>query len=391
MKVIEKIKVDSEQNNKQLSDDSKKHKRKVSVYWIFIIVYAVIIIALNLLSRIKSFSDYYDDNIFRYISQPYCRLTGLFPFSVGEILIPLAIIIVLVAVVTLILLPFLRKKARFKKFAGRYLKSTLAFVLTVAAVMTLNCNILYSTSKLDINGHSNKKYTVDEIEALRNHIVDQCNKLSSKMDRDKNGFVIYGGDVSNDVKTALNNLSEEFPRLGGYYPNAKPVMGSYFMYQAGIIGVYFPFTMEANYNTYTSTTYTPEVIAHELSHLKGYIYEDEANFIAYLACIRSDNNMLKYSGYLSVLNYTNNDYYDCVNEERYSEQIAIDKKVAFDNYCYDAETAKFLKEKKSVIKDEVVENISDTITDTYLDYYEAEPNYSEVTLLMLQYYDGILY
>ena len=388
MEVIEKTQVITEE---AANSDGKKKKTRLSKYWLFVIISSAVIVSLNLLSRIASFSDWYDDNIFRYISQPYCRLTGLFPFSVGEILIPLAMLIVISAIVTLILLPFLRKKQGFKKFAGKLLKSTLALVLTVAFVMTLNCNILYSTSKLDINGNRGKKYKADDIEALRNYVVEQCNELSEKMERDENGYVIYNGDVSKDVKAALNNLSDEFPRLQGYYPNAKPVMGSYFMYQAGIIGVYFPFTMEANYNTYTSVTYTPEVIAHELSHLKGYIYEDEANFIAYLACINSDNDMLKYSGYLSVLNYTNNDYYDCVDEDRYREQIAIDKKVSFDNYCYDAETQKFLKEKKSVIKDEVMENISDTITDTYLDYYEAEPNYSEVTLLMLQYYDGVLY
>ena len=388
MEVIEKTQVITEE---AANSDGKKKKRRLSKYWLFVIISSAVIVSLNLLSRIASFSDWYDDNIFRYISQPYCRLTGLFPFSVGEILIPLAMLIVISAIVTLILLPFLRKKQGFKKFAGKLLKSTLALVLTVAFVMTLNCNILYSTSKMDINGNRGKKYKADDIEALRNYVVEQCNELSEKMERDENGYVIYNGDVSKDVKAALNNLSDEFPRLQGYYPNAKPVMGSYFMYQAGIIGVYFPFTMEANYNTYTSVTYTPEVIAHELSHLKGYIYEDEANFIAYLACINSDNDMLKYSGYLSVLNYTNNDYYDCVDEDRYREQIAIDKKVSFDNYCYDAETRKFLKEKKSVIKDEVMENISDTITDTYLDYYEAEPNYSEVTLLMLQYYDGVLY
>ena len=388
MEVIEKTKLETELDTTE-GNSNNKIKHKLSKYWLIMIIYSVIIVSL--LAKITSLSDCYDDNIFRYISQPYCRLTGLFPFSVGEVLIPLAMLIVLVAVVTLILLPFLRKKDGFKKFANKYLKSTLAFVLTVAFIMTLNCNILYCTSKLDINGHKDKKYTADDIEALRNYVVAQCNNLSEKMGRDENGYVVYDGDVSKDVKAALNNLSDEFPRLNGYYPNAKPVMGSYFMYQSGIIGVYFPFTMEANYNTYTSATYTPEVIAHELSHLKGYIYEDEANFIAYLACINSDNDMLKYSGYLSVLNYTNNDYYDCVDDERYSEQIAVDKKVSFDNYCYDTETQKFLKEKKSVIKDEVMENISDTITDTYLDYYEAEPNYSEVTLLMLQYYDGVLY
>ena len=389
MKTLEKENAIEKQNEEKSETASKK--TKLSRYWIFLIIYGLVIISLNLLAKIKAFSDFYDDNIFRFISQPYCRFTGLFPFSVGEFAIALAILIAAAAVVILILIPFLRKKKGFKKFASVYLKSFAVFVLTIFLVMTLNCNILYCTSKLEFNGHGDKKYGVDDIEVLRNYVVEHCNTLSQKMQRDKNGYVVYDGNVSNDVKTALNALSEDFPRLNGYYPNAKPVIGSYFMYQARIIGVYFPFTMEANYNTYMSTTYTPSVIAHELSHLKGYIYEDEANFIAYLACVSSGNEMLEYSGYLGVLNYINNDYYACVDEERYLEQIPIGEIAAFDNYCYDAETAKFLKEKKSVIKDEVMENISDTITDTYLDYYEAEPNYSEVTLLMLQYYDGILY
>lgn len=393
MEVKEKIGYTEEEhiNSPESTDKENRRKRKISKYWFFTIIYAAIIIGLNLLARIKSFSNFYDDYIFRFISEPYCRLTGLFPFSVGEILIPLAMLIVLVAVVLLILLPFLRKKQGFKKFANVYLKSVLTFVLTVVLVMTLNCNILYCTSRLEFNGNGDKKYTVDEIEILRNYVVEQCNELSLKMERDENGFVVYDGDVSAEVKEALMGLSQEFPRFSGYYPDAKPVMGSYFMYQAGIIGVYFPFSMEANYNTYTSTTYAPNVIAHELAHLKGYIYEDEANFMSYLACTGSDNDMLRYSGYLSVLNYINNDYYACTDDERYSKQPAISQAVSFDNYCYDSETWKFLTEKKSIIKDEVVESVSDTITDTYLDFYEAEPNYSEVTLLMLQYYDGVLY
>ncbi len=393
VEVKEKIDYAAEKNERDSKNIKVKNgkKKRIKKYWIFTIIYAFVIIALNLLAKIKSFSDFYTDHIFHVVSEPYCRLTGLFPFSVGEFLIPLAMLILMAAVVVLILLPFLRKKSGFRRFANRYLKSVLTFVMTVVMIMTLNCNILYSTSKLEFNGHGDKKYTVDEIEVLRNYVVENCNELSLTMERDENGSVIYGGDVSSDVKTALHGIAGEFPRFNGYYPNAKPVFGSYFMYQAGIIGVYFPFSMEANYNTYTSVTYAPNVIAHELAHLKGYIYEDEANFMSYLACTKSDNDMLRYSGYLSVLGYINNDYYECVNDERYRNQPAISQTVASDNYSYDSETWKFLTEKKSVIKDEVMESVNETITDTYLDLYEAEPNYSEVTLLMLQYYDGILY
>ena len=43
----------------------------------------------------------------------------------------------------------------------------------------------------------------------------------------------------------------------------------------------------------------PHTICHELSHLKGFMREDEANFIGYLACIGSDSPDFRYSGYLT--------------------------------------------------------------------------------------------
>jgi IMP dehydrogenase len=48
----------------------------------------------------------------------------------------------------------------------------------------------------------------------------------------------------------------------------------------------------------------PFTICHELSHFKGFMREDEANFIAYLACNSSDSAEFKYSGKLNALIYT---------------------------------------------------------------------------------------
>lgn len=75
-----------------------------------------------------------------------------------------------------------------------------------------------------------------------------------------------------------------------------------------MLGYYFPFSMEANYNKVAYVTNLPVTMCHELAHLKGYIQEDEANFIGFLACISSDDLLFQYSGYLSVLNYVNNDF-----------------------------------------------------------------------------------
>ena len=65
--------------------------------------------------------------------------------------------------------------------------------------------------------------------------------------------------------------------------------------------------MEANYNNVMNEIQKPSTMCHELAHLRGYILEDEANFIAYLACVQSEDVFFEYSGYLSVLSYLNSD------------------------------------------------------------------------------------
>ena len=50
----------------------------------------------------------------------------------------------------------------------------------------------------------------------------------------------------------------------------------------------------------------PHTMCHELSHLKGFMREDEANFIGYLACIASENPAFQYSGYLTGWVYAGN-------------------------------------------------------------------------------------
>ena len=50
----------------------------------------------------------------------------------------------------------------------------------------------------------------------------------------------------------------------------------------------------------------PHTICHELSHLRGFMREDEANFIGFLACIGSEDPEYRYSGYLSGWIYAGN-------------------------------------------------------------------------------------
>ncbi len=362
-------------------------KKRLSRFWIFIIVYAGIALLLNVLALWQGFCDFYTDRLFWLSSAIYSRITGLFPFSVGEVLIALLVPVLLAALVLAVCMIFLRKRKRFMHFCNRYYKVLLTLALTVVMLMTLNCTILYRCSKLEVNGNGDKTYTYEDVVKLRNFIVEQCNELAEQVPRDESGYMAYDEQLDEKVVDALHAISGEYPRMAGYYPDAKAMFGSYFMYQSHTLGVYFPFTMEANYNKYISESVRAATIAHELSHLKGYIYENEANFIAFIACTASEDTAVQYSGYLSVLDYVENDAADYVDA---SADVQVSELVQRDNVIYTYETREALEAEEPVIDSEIVHSISDTFTQSYLDYYNAEANYAEVTQLLLQYYDGKL-
>jgi hypothetical protein len=117
----------------------------------------------------------------------------------------------------------------------------------------------------------------------------------------------------------MENLAKTYPVLDVYYPRPKPVAGSRFWLSTGLItGVYSPFTLEANFNSDAPESDRPHTICHELSHLTGFMREDEANFIAYLACRESDNPDFAYSGCLSAITHLVNAYYKSVDSDTYS-------------------------------------------------------------------------
>lgn len=117
--------------------------------------------------------------------------------------------------------------------------------------------------------------------------------------------------------------------------------------------------------------------------------------IGFLACINSDDPFLQYCGYLSVLNYVNNDFYDSIggNMSTYKSHVRISDTVADDNIFLTREEWQTV-EKKSVIKTSTVKTVSSTLMDTTLKLNGVEEGvqqYNNVVELLLKYYDGELY
>lgn len=270
---------------------------------------------------------------------------------------------------------------------------TFAWILVaVALIMTLNCFILYHASTFSEKyfGIDTEEYTFEDLVQLRNHVVEKCNELSKQIPRDKKGLICYSGDMARVAKQTMRKLGEEYENLSGFYPNPKPLASSDFMSQQYMCGYYFPFSMEANYNDVMYVMNMPSTFCHELAHLKGYIYEDEANFISYLACIGAEDIYFEYSGYLSVLYYVDNDFYDAIGKDReaYFEQVNILPQVHEDAIFLTKEEWDRIED-KAVLDTEIVDAASDAFTDTTLKLNGVSDgmiSYSRVVKLLLQYH-----
>lgn len=412
-------------------------KTQTKIYFIII----GIVVLLNVIAwSSEAFCDWYIRYVFPVWVNTYGRLTGLFPFSVGEWLIVAGVFLVIAAVILMIASAFrwiirrcrachvdkqdecssashvtrpsvTRGRGRFDKFCCGFYTFFAWVLLAVFVLMTLNCTILYhatpfsekyfATEKAtdDVNENTDtgntaetekSTYTLRDLTALRNMLVEKCNELSGQMQRTEEGEIIYEGNMGKKAISDMQALGENYDALQGFYPMPKPLYFSDFVSQQYMLGYYFPFSMEANYNKVAYVTNLPVTMCHELAHLKGYIQEDEANFIGFLACISSDDLLFQYSGYLSVLNYVNNDFYEAVGEdyERYMAEVQIDRQVYEDAVFVRKEDWDRI-EKEAVVDTEVVDAVSTGFVETSLKLNGVDDGmvaYSRVVGLLLQWY-----
>jgi hypothetical protein len=125
-------------------------------------------------------------------------------------------------------------------------------------------------------------------------------------------------ELAKQAGKAFEALSADYPVLGGNYAAPKPILLSKLMSQTEITGIFFPFTMEANVNVDVPDYSIPATMLHELAHLRGFMREDEANYLAYLAGMKSDQVELQYSSTMLALVISGNALYD-KNPELYSK------------------------------------------------------------------------
>lgn len=364
--------------------------KKNTIICIGIIIF---ISVLNFMSvYIKGFADIYRKYVFVHISSIFSRITNIFRYSVGEVMITMGVFIVLMGLI--IFIAGFMKYKWLKSLRRIYFKIVVYILIFIYATETLNCFVLYHTTTIENTLYKDIDLSSDISDGERlinvyNTVVDNINKLSSKMKRDSDGDLIKNYSY-NECKAALRNISDRFTCLSGYYPSPKEIYYSDIMTQQYLAGIYFPFSMEANYNKLMYISNMPSTICHELSHLKGYIRENEANYLSFVACIESDNEFLQYSGYLSVFYYLLDDIETYTTEEEKTNMHKIDKR-AYDDTIFVKEEVFNEIEEKSFVSTDTLSDATDKFIDSNLKINgvtSGMDNYNEVVRLLIFYYFG---
>lgn len=368
----------------------KKIKKPKLSTWVLLFVFALCPV-LNIVAwKSESFCNWYTQNIFPVWTNLYGRLTSLVPFSFGEMLIAVALVGIPLSLILLIVL-LITKRGKRKKVLRVYGFTYLWIIAFVALTETLNCFILYHCSSFaKLNDIPERQHTVSQLEQLAEELITKTNELAVKVNRDDKGQFVLTADLNDTAKKAMQNLGDEFPSLKGYYVTPKAVKSSYFMSQQYLMGIYFPFSMEANYNRLMYPSNLPDTVCHELAHTKGFIREDEASFIAFLACSRSDNTEYQYSGYLNALKYVLDKVSENSADEKQQSLVdMISGEVAADIVGNSSYWQTVQEEDKGLISSKTVAEVSDKAMEASLKLNGVEDgkkSYGRMVDLLLNYY-----
>lgn len=363
-------------------DKSQIEKRLVKAGVVLLAMSGILLVAAR---TMDGFAEWYSRVIYPVCVNTLGRSMGVFPFSVSEILLYLLLTVCLLWIIRSVFLYCAAKKREKRMKQGVISLFLLASILFFLYVV--NCGVNYYRETFSESaGIKIEEYSVEELKEVCQWLTDEVNERSDMVKRDEKGLMTLDEvDVEQEAVISMKNLGEEYAVLRGYYPKPKPLLNHWILSIQNLTGVYSPFTVEANYNHGMVDYNIPFTACHELSHLRGFMEEKEANYIGFLACLGADVEEFRYSGYLMGWIYCTNVLYEEDYEAWEELRGELKDSVLQDLRANSSFWAKY---------DTAVAEVSDKINDTYLKangQQDGVESYDRmVDLIVTEYMNGNL-
>ena len=233
------------------------------------------------------------------------NISGIIPVSLAEILVVVFVVRQLSGVIK----GFSQVRNDDRQFSNAVAAGVLRLGADVGIVVTtfyLLWGFNYARPSLEVRQQWNGSHAqVEELTRLAQEMINAANfEYVSITGSEDLGQPTTGPQhatlveqLSTCWKSAEGILGLPRSALFGF-GNPKRSWASLVLDYGQTSGFYFPWTGEANYKRGTPDVSTPQVIAHEMSHQRGFAREDEANFAGYLAASLSDESYPRYSAYV---------------------------------------------------------------------------------------------
>lgn len=366
-------------------------KRKIKIKdWFLLCPFRHVLCALGLILIGAYFALRDNTRLMEALGSGFVRLwhrfySGLFdflPLSMAEVLIVAGVLAALVYII-FTAVQLIRKGEKLKRLYHLAMTVLAAFSAIYGGFCLLWGVYYYAPDFETQSGLLSQPISTEQLETVTRYFTGLANEYGKQVKRDENGvFCEPTEDIFAYAPGLYDAVEELFPCLEAAARHAKPFYFSRIMSYIGFTGFFFPFTGEANINTDSPACFIPSTIAHEFAHQRGVAAEDEANFVAVLACLSDGDPVYCYSASLLAYVYLSNALYKADYEAWAENYTRLSASVRADL----AENNAYWKQFETPVGD-----ASDAVYTGFLQSYGQELGLQTygacVDLLVAYYYD----
>ncbi|HEV7180746.1 MAG TPA: DUF3810 family protein [Candidatus Baltobacteraceae bacterium] len=231
-------------------------------------------------------------------------VTNAFPWSLGDVAAMLGVALIVARIVVY---------ARRRGLSPGKRAALVAFdIVAVAAIYAVwfeaSWGWNYDRAPLEARtAYDASRVSPSGVDALRRAVVAHINALAPAahaLDRTTPNLDALRAAWTPVVQAAGDRWT---PFVGA----SKQTVGDPFMALSGTSGFINPLTLNVQLASDLLWFERPFSLAHEWSHVAAYAREDEANYLSILTCLRSNDPVVQYSGWLELFLYLPQlDHYD---------------------------------------------------------------------------------
>ncbi|WP_419211005.1 DUF3810 domain-containing protein [Maribacter sp. X9] len=246
--------------------------------------------------------NYYSTGLYPFISKIFRSLFGWIPFSMGDLLYFLLIIMAIVF--------FIKSRKTILRNKLKFLRD-IVMVLSVAYfTFHLMWGLNYYREPLAVKLKLTETKDFQELIDFTKQLIQKTNEAQFFITQDSSipVHIPYSQKEMFQITVAgYDNLKIEHPFLNYSTPSIKASLFSTGLTYMGYAGYLNPFTNEAQVNGLLPSFRFPVVTGHEIGHQLGYSAENETNFIGYLVTAKNKDKYFQYAAYAYALGYCLND------------------------------------------------------------------------------------